>query len=303
MVVCIKLQGSAFITNNTKHRHLQFQWKQVLINIWKSIFGSFFLNREKGVEMGNLASKSQTNTSRISSETAEKKIENELNTAEVSFGEEAGAKCLPVEQTPLTKKIATHFAQSELNQNATETPFHLMRKKILQDLGHADSIDPRSPSQRIPRTPLNIQKADDELNNDISQCAGSPDDSCAAFNKKLADIMLDDCDDLPNKDDGKGCRDGITDEPIQKNDTLSELERSIQQKNEFRAEEPDNMVENEMVTRKTDVGLTKQFVDSKIHLTSLNKRAVVSSRIPLSVINQRGITPMKKKSSDFKNEI
>lgn len=228
--------------------------------------------------MGNFTSKSQTNTSSIISEVVENRIENELKTAEVSFGEEAAVNCPPVEQTPLTKKIVTHFAQRELNQNAAaETPFHLMRKKILQDLGHADSIDPRSPSQRIPRTPLNIQKEVNEFDRDLSQCDGSPDDSCTAFNKKLADIMLDDCDE--------------------------NLPKRIYGTDEFRSDEPDKMFKNDMVAGKTSVGLTKHFDGSKIHLTTLNKRAVVSSRIPLSVINQRGITPTKKKSPDFKNDI
>lgn len=264
----------------------------------------FFVNLEKGVQMGNLASKSQSNCSKISSVVVEKKIENELNTAEASFGEEAGANCPPVEQTPLTKKIATHFAQSELNQNATETPFDLMRKKILHDLGHVDSIDPRSPSQRIPRTPLNIQKEDIEFDEDISQCGDSPDERCAAFNKKLEDIMLDDGDtNLLNKVDAKDCGDGFIDQPIQENDISSEAETSVQPKNEFRLEELNNMVENDKVAGKTSVCSPKYSDDSKIHLTSLNNRAVVSSRIPLSVINQRGIAPMKKKSIDFKNEI
>lgn len=253
--------------------------------------------------MGNLASRSQINTSRVSSEIVEKKNENELNGAEVTFDEKAGAIGLPVEQTPLTKKIATHFAQSELNQNVTETPCHLMRKKILQDLGHADSTDPRSPSERIPRTPLSIQKEDDKFDEDISQYGVSPDESCAAFNKKLADIMLDDCDEnIPNKFDQKDCEDGLTDQPIKENDISSKAETSIPT-NELRAKKPDNMVENDMFTGKTSVGLTKYFDDSKIQLTSLNRRAVVSSRIPLSVINQRGITPIKKKSPVFKNDI
>lgn len=247
--------------------------------------------------MGNLASKSQSNTSRIGCDALEKKIGNELNTAEISFVEEAVASCPPVEQTPLAKKIATHIAQSGMNKTATETPFHLMRKKILRDLGHADSIDPRSPSQRIPRTPLNIQKEDDVFEKNIQCC--SSDDSCASFNKKLADIMLDDCDEnLSNKVDGKDLGDELlTDQFIQENDISFQAET----KEEFRLEDPDMIGENEndMVGGTTSVGLTKHFEDSTIHRTSLNKRVVVSSRIPLSVINQRGITPLKKKSPTF----
>lgn len=107
-----------------------------------------------------------------------------------------------IPQTPLTQTIANHLnritkEEGQHNPNI-KTPSYLMRKKILYDLGYTypigKEVDPRSPSQSIPRTPLNLTDTAEEVNVSESssfQYNSSLEDSCREFNMKLNDITMD----------------------------------------------------------------------------------------------------------------
>lgn len=120
-----------------------------------------------------------------------------------------------IHETPLTKIIANHLNGLQANgvQMEIKTPSYLLRRKILRDLGYAYSIneasasetDPRSPSQLIPRTPLALIDEQNQSMASVSSFQYSgvvEEDSCRNFNEKLANITLDDCDEVKESENG-----------------------------------------------------------------------------------------------------
>lgn len=167
--------------------------------------------------MGSNTSKETNNKKALQNpKTPQKETENKLSVV-LEPKTPAPSKCNIIElkspcihQTPLTQIIANHLnglsAHDGLQHTTIQTPSYLLRKKILHDLGYAYSIndtmstDPRSPSQLIPRTPINLALGANDTNQSMTsvgsfQYSGLVEEnSCRKFNEKLANITLDDCD-------------------------------------------------------------------------------------------------------------
>lgn len=127
-----------------------------------------------------------------------------------------------VARTPLAKILPQRLSEKPLrNELKANTPTNILRKRIMRDIGfnytskELNLLDPRSPSQFIPRTPLNLWSPDDFIGENsrgtskvisLEYSGFIEEASCRNFNEKLANITLDDADydftpDSPAKDD------------------------------------------------------------------------------------------------------
>lgn len=127
-----------------------------------------------------------------------------------------------VARTPLAEILPQRLSEKPLrNELKANTPTNILRKRIMRDIGfnytskELNLLDPRSPSQFIPRTPLNLWSPDDFIGENsrgtskvisLEYSGFIEEASCRNFNEKLANITLDDADydftpDSPAKDD------------------------------------------------------------------------------------------------------
>lgn len=106
-----------------------------------------------------------------------------------------------VNRTPLTRILASRVKMVE---ETPTTPTKYVCETLLNNSKEKKFLDPRSPSQFIPRTPLNLSLKDDNIENSSGQYSleysGCIEEaSCRNFNERLANITFDD-DDLCAKD-------------------------------------------------------------------------------------------------------
>lgn len=107
-----------------------------------------------------------------------------------------------INRTPLASILASRMRTAE---ETPSTPTKYVRETILNNPKENKFLDPRSPSQFIPRTPLNLSLKDDniEINSgqyslEYSGCIEEA--SCRNFNERLANITFDDNDELCDRD-------------------------------------------------------------------------------------------------------
>lgn len=227
-------------------------------------------------------------------------------------------------QTPLTKTIASHLnkiAQNDLIHNPlVATPSHMMRKKILQDLGYTCSFDkilrpdPRSPSQAIPRTPLNLTQNIDEQTEDAFNYEDKlVDKSIQTFNERLAQITLDDiAEDDQTNDTEDVPEDDSANNPIPEDGNVDQ----VSVKSTPEADPPIDKCTNEALNDpQKEVKKTPAKNDQIENVKGPAEERIMAKnasggRIPLSVVNRRGIscerTPISRKNKssniDFNNE-
>lgn len=127
-----------------------------------------------------------------------------------------------IARTPLAIVLPQRFSEKPMrNELKANTPSNILRKRIMRDIGfnytskELNLLDPRSPSQFIPRTPLNLSSSDDFIGENsrgtskvisLEYSGFIEEASCRHFNEKLANITLDDTDydftpNSPAKDD------------------------------------------------------------------------------------------------------
>lgn len=103
-----------------------------------------------------------------------------------------------VNRTPLPEILTNRFNNCVLNDEVVKTPVNQFRKKLLNySSNDSKLLDPRSPSQFIPRTPLNLSFDESKLTKtDFSlEYTGILEDlSVRNFNERLANITFDDPD-------------------------------------------------------------------------------------------------------------
>lgn len=231
-----------------------------------------------------------------------------------------------IPQTPLTQTIATHLnhlTKHNMNQNSNiKTPSYLLRKKILYDLGYTYPIkeaDPRSPSQCIPRTPLNITDTvdtTDESKNSSFLYNSTLEDSCRDFNTKLDDITMEETD-ANDQNEAK------PNTPTNGGSDETQVSLCAQKTPDCDSEDQPDFDNPAKTAVATKVEATKdeemekvisqeiqeniEHNESVISTPSLNK-SIRTGRIPLSVVNRRAVagesTPLNKKniSADFSIE-
>lgn len=212
-----------------------------------------------------------------------------------------------IPQTPLTQTIASHLnriTKEDVNQNrAIKTPSYLLRKKILYDLGYTYSIkdvDPRSPSVSIPRTPLKLTESDgnvaSESESSSFQYNTTLDESCRDFNNKLDEMTMD--------EEEAAKLSEIDENEENKKESVEPQTELCEQKT------PDSGADISPVfidTKKTSANVIS-VVDGKsdergpraseenispldgMYSTPITDKSNRAGRIPLSVINRRGLS-------------
>lgn len=114
-----------------------------------------------------------------------------------------------ITRTPLFRFFSHRVTQTPFQAEVNEcTPSNVLRKRLLRDIGlntskETNLLDPRSPSQFIPRTPLHFAP-NDTLDAENSRGSSKvisleysgyiEEASCRNFNAKLSNITLDDTD-------------------------------------------------------------------------------------------------------------
>lgn len=270
--------------------------------------------------MGNTASKKGS----VIMKTPEKSvaaINDESFTADmVKANQMLDPKTPAIPQTPLTQTIANHLSRitnDDLNQNPTiKTPSYLMRKKILHDLGYTYTIketDPRSPSHSIPRTPLNLAENSNVISDSQTssfQYNSTLEDSCRDFNEKLDDITMGE--EAEDAEQNAANSANNAKEPNEQTESQSEL---CDQKTPNCDEEttPDFASKTNSID-KSIPAIDESENDSSpkaseenisplegMYSTPLAHKSHRTGRIPLSVINRRGmsaeLTPLQPKNT------
>ncbi|XP_055305668.1 uncharacterized protein LOC129570191 isoform X1 [Sitodiplosis mosellana] len=101
-----------------------------------------------------------------------------------------------VNRTPLASILVSRMKTAE---ETPSTPTKYVRETLLNDSKEKKFLDPRSPSQFIPRTPLNLSLNGENIENSSGQYSleysGCIEEaSCRNFNERLANITFDDDD-------------------------------------------------------------------------------------------------------------
>lgn len=106
-----------------------------------------------------------------------------------------------IHRTPLTDILGNRLNYRDRVELLPHTPINSLRSKLFNcSLNDKKFLDPRSPSQFIPRTPLNLSFDDTSKLNDntalysIEYNGYIEDESCRNFYERLANITFDDAD-------------------------------------------------------------------------------------------------------------
>lgn len=106
-----------------------------------------------------------------------------------------------IHRTPLTDILGNRLNYRQKIEQLPQTPINSLRTKLLNySINEKKLLDPRSPSQFIPRTPLNLSFDDNskiEGNTalySIEYNGNIEDESCRNFYERLANITFDDAD-------------------------------------------------------------------------------------------------------------
>lgn len=105
-----------------------------------------------------------------------------------------------VNRTPLVSILNNRLKNRQIEQNNTPiTPINLRKKLLNHSAKELKLLDPRSPSQFIPRTPLNMSFDGENIEQSSNQYSLEYDGvieeaSCRNFNERLANITFDDVD-------------------------------------------------------------------------------------------------------------
>lgn len=297
------------------------------------------LSAENRIKMGNSTSKKESvilktpEKSTLATTTNDQSpTANDLQTANGQLEPQTPA----IPQTPLTQTIASHLnriTKDDLIQNpAIKTPSYLLRKKILYDLGYTYSIkenDPRSPSLSIPRTPVELNRplnlAENssvviESQTSSFQYNSTLEDSCRDFNAKLDDITMEEAESVKETDNENYSGDeieiaGNTEENIDVNAVASdEYKTDSIELHEQKTPNCDSQTSPDFeikIEKKTNSMCDARETDSTAKASEENisplegmystplTKSNRAGRIPLSVINRRGIsaelTPMHSK--------
>lgn len=227
-----------------------------------------------------------------------------------------------IPQTPLTQTIASHLnriTKDDPSQNTSiKTPSYLLRKKILYDLGYTYSIkdtDPRSPSHSIPRTPLNLDASENssvisESQTSSFQYNSTLEDSCRDFNAKLDDITMDE-----EKMDAEEIVSSVNDDEDSKKECIESRVELCDQKTPNCDDETSPDFESKINDNKKLIAVTDESETDSVpkaseenisplegmYSTPLTNKSSRTGRIPLSVINRRGmsaeLTPLQPKNN------
>lgn len=213
-----------------------------------------------------------------------------------------------IPQTPLTETIAHHLNRittEDVNQyQKIQTPTYLLRKKILYDLGYTYSLkenDPRSPSQRIPRTPMNLENnnsaAEANNENDISslQYNSTLEDSCREFNSKLDEITMDETEmaqhDVEQIEIDANCEETDASWCDQKTpDAENQREPDFAQHTNANLQNKTILVDDGTKSKKLAIPQESEENDEQNRSTTstpVMHKSHRTGRIPLSVINRR----------------
>lgn len=150
--------------------------------------------------MGINSSKSQM-VSAAPNKTIEMKVKKDSNSniESISLQRLLDPRSPDVNRTPLPEILTHRFNNCVQNEEVVKTPINQFRKKLL-NYSSTDSklLDPRSPSQFIPRTPLNLSFDESKLASktefSLEYTGVIEEASCRNFNERLANITFDDCD-------------------------------------------------------------------------------------------------------------
>lgn len=223
-----------------------------------------------------------------------------------------------IPQTPLTQTIASHLnriTNEDRHQNQTiKTPSYLLRKKILYDLGYTYSIkdtDPRSPSISIPRTPLklaeNVIDAVSESESSSFQYNTTLEESCRDFNAKLDDITMEGSE-AAELDENEANEDAKEDCIVPQKKWHGEMTLDDDSKASSDLDCVKNNSDDNAISVVDGNSLNSSPVASEenispsdgMYSTPLPDKLNRPGRIPLSVINRRGIsaemTPLNPKN-------
>lgn len=150
--------------------------------------------------MGINSSKSQM-VSASPNKTIEMKVKKDSNSnvESISLQRLLDPRSPDVNRTPLPEILTHRFNNCVQSEEVVKTPINQFRKKLL-NYSSTDSklLDPRSPSQFIPRTPLNLSFDESKLASktefSLEYTGVIEEASCRNFNERLANITFDDCD-------------------------------------------------------------------------------------------------------------
>lgn len=150
--------------------------------------------------MGSIGSKSQ-NSATASMNSSPSKVSKEKNCVAKQIGLEnilLDPRSPDVNRTPLTSILNNRMKNRANLEQTPVTPAKYLRNRLLNHSAKDMKLfDPRSPSQFIPRTPLNmsfdgdnVETSANQYSLDYSGCIEEA--SCRNFNERLANITFDD---------------------------------------------------------------------------------------------------------------
>lgn len=252
--------------------------------------------------MGNTASrKASVSAKSFEKESPTATMEESPTMSRITYVLDAKTPAIP--QTPLTQTIANHLnliGNDDANQNQNiRTPSYLLRKKILYDLGYTYSIrdnDPRSPSHCIPRTPMSLTETTDTVEASSFQYNSTLEDSCRDFNEKLDNMIMEEPE-AGGKCTKMEIEDGKTDGSETQEIICSKKTSDCDSENtpNFEAHTNDNSHINVANNGNATESHSKTTEGNMVSLENTFSTPVLNTanragRIPLSVINRRGLS-------------